>query len=518
MIAGPLYWVRSFFVRKKEVNNIVSRAAAVILALFYLGGIVFHGYFFESEALAVASILTVLAGVAVLWSERGHKLTMLQLAVIAYALSYAALIPAALDREKAIVAAVQMLTLIPITIFSGRLSAKANAAVVKVIAWSGPLLAAIGIALDLYRNGRLESTLQYANALAIFLLAAGVCSILLAGAGKNPVYWLALAASLTGLCLTYSRSVWMLWGLALVLLVLGRIVRTRAMLYGIAAAHIGGIGAAMLLTRNALFFLDRVKSISPQASELQARIMYWQDAVRMWLDHPWGLGGGGWGLLLPEYRSQPYYVAYVHNHYLQTALDAGAVGIALLALLILLFYWRVLQRRGAVRDPVQRGLPALVTILLIHAGFDFDESFPLLLGLLIYLMSSYGVKEESEARTIWKRGGSQRYAVLAVPMVGIGLFAGYMALAYVQKESAQALMNEAPQQAADKLLTAERMVPWASSIPYIAAKCYIVSGNESGDIGDYRSAAAQLEAAVAKSPRQQMYQDLLRQLQTGLHK
>ncbi|UUZ86673.1 O-antigen ligase family protein [Paenibacillus sp. P26] len=59
----------------------------------------------------------------------------------------------------------------------------------------------------------------------------------------------------------------------------------------------------------------------------------------------WGRGGGGWSMLLPHYRSQDYYVKYVHNHYLQILLDTGLPGFILFSAILGIFATAVWKSR-----------------------------------------------------------------------------------------------------------------------------------------------------------------------------
>lgn len=492
----------------------MQKTAVFFLVMFFLGGIVFNGYFYESEAMGVVSIAFLGLGGMLLFHHRRRKLTGFQLIMILYALSYSAVLPWAADPEKAIVLALQMLVIVPILFLGNHVSTDSNALIMKTIAWSGALITVLGVLLELYRNQRLESTLQYANALAIFLLAAGLCSILITLHEKRVVYGLVLVVCIAGLCLTLSRSVWVLWGMSMAMLVLGKMVRGRA-LYALIAANIGGLAAAMAISRNVLFFIPRVKSISPDASELQARLMYWHDGFRMWLQHPWGVGGGGWAALLPEYGSKSYFVAYVHNYYLQTALDAGVIGIVLLVLAICVFYRTVWTERtaGGPQSPIRQGIPIIVTALLLHAGFDFDASFPLLLCMLVYFMNVYITVETKPSRPIWEREQMSRQTAAAIPLMAIAVFAGYMAIAYGHKEAGQTLLRSSPNRAAEKLLLAERMIPWSSSIPYETAKAYVAEGNQTGSAVYYHNAEKHIITAMQKAPRQQLYIELFEQLQ-----
>jgi O-antigen ligase len=489
----------------------MQKLAVAILSGFLLIGVVFHGFVFQSEALGIVSVTIAVLLFTLFIPFQEFKLSLFNILVIGYVISYIVTICIAKDQEQAIASATQMMILIPIMTFSKVLKKDFFVPVIKVLALSGSFESLIGIVFNMFRNQRLESTFQYANALAIFLLISGLCSILLSTKNNKWKYWIFLSITLTGLMLTYSRAVWIIWGIS-ILAMFGSIPRIRnaSMMKKIFIVHTISLLASIVITKNPLFFLGRIASITPEASELQLRFTYWKDAFDMYLHYPLGVGAGGWSVLLPEFRTKAYYVVYVHNHFLQVALDAGTFGILLFFGLLIVFYlavWKSIKKWHEL-DSVRQGIPIIVTALLLHAGFDFDFSFPILLGIVFFLMTVF-MEDNNQVMilTVKKLPLSLR-AVVAVPLIVTLGFSIYLTLIYGKKEIAQNVMQEAPEEAAKILLSLEKWVPWSNSIPYEAAKAYVLQGNRSGDVFFYKKAQEQIDLALAKTPRQELYQEL----------
>lgn len=106
-------------------------------------------------------------------------------------------------------------------------------------------------------------------------------------------------------------------------------------------------------------------------------------------DYWWGgTGGGGWNVLVHMYRSQDYYVKFVHNHFVQITLDIGIFGLLVFMGWLVIFYSTAIMRLkhlGSQESLWSKGILLIVTTMLLHAGFDFDLTYPFLIGLLVCL-------------------------------------------------------------------------------------------------------------------------------------
>ena len=106
-------------------------------------------------------------------------------------------------------------------------------------------------------------------------------------------------------------------------------------------------------------------------------------AVPLVRTYPWlGSGGGTFYVVFPGYRSQEVvsFFDFVHNDYVQFAVESGMVGLALLGLLVLSTLRIVLKTQSERRDPLARGVAFGVTMgiisLMIHSWVDFNLQIP----------------------------------------------------------------------------------------------------------------------------------------------
>jgi|GEM_PF-1991099 len=489
----------------------LSRALPVLWLLYFGTGIVLQGYFAETALLTLNLILYAAVSV-VLLVRRELAFSMSHLVLLLLTAAYWAAVPLGADREQAVLEAARVSGLLPLSLLFSMIPAGRLGRLYGMWPWIGALVAAAGTALGMERNGRLEATLDYANALAIFLLVnVVVCVLAMAGQRRFPHAAL-LAVNAAGLLLTFSRSVWVLWLIAVcAAFVWIKELRRPAAAIAVGAAHLCGLALALLVKGDALFFVQRVSSIQARASELQIRLVYWRDSLAMIRDH-WltGSGGGGWSVLLDRYRSADYYVRFVHNHYLQTALDAGAAALLALAAWLALFYWTAWRRLRTEHGGdalLTKGVVLLVTVMALHAGFDIDLTFPVLFGVLASL-----VVPMSPVRYKFRLSG--RTAGLLVPAGAAAVLLWFwLAVAYASLQAANEHARAGRHPEAQVLFhRTERMIPWQTSAYYGEAKSLIRQGNETGDAAYYRSAADRLERAIERVPQQTLYTGLLDQL------
>jgi O-antigen ligase len=131
----------------------------------------------------------------------------------------------------------------------------------------------------------------------------------------------------------------------------------------------GAVLIAALLTWDA--FGTRVGTISPGTHTARDRLAYWQTAFEILKHNRWGIGGGGWPDLYPQYQTFAFWTNEVHNSYLAATLETGIVGGALLGAVLLGFGYTLLRRVTSERAPEA----GACLVLLGHAALDFDWSF-----------------------------------------------------------------------------------------------------------------------------------------------
>ncbi|HZW26317.1 MAG TPA: O-antigen ligase family protein [Gallionella sp.] len=95
-----------------------------------------------------------------------------------------------------------------------------------------------------------------------------------------------------------------------------------------------------------------------------------------------GTGGGSFHLAYTRYRGEDIVAYYDHTHqdYLEIMADTGAVGIALLGLVVLTSLWAALKALYRRRDGLMRGMAFSsimgIVALLIHSTVDFNLQIP----------------------------------------------------------------------------------------------------------------------------------------------
>jgi len=134
----------------------------------------------------------------------------------------------------------------------------------------------------------------------------------------------------------------------------------------------GNIAAERLLTQ----FITRADSFP---SSVEGRLAFWEVGGRLVLSEPvhgYGLGTQYLAYYL-EYGGDRWYARFTHNHYIQTAVELGLIGLGLLVGFIItcgLVFWRKFKRQK-YPDFLPGALAGIVAFLL-HIGIDFSWNFP----------------------------------------------------------------------------------------------------------------------------------------------
>ena len=126
--------------------------------------------------------------------------------------------------------------------------------------------------------------------------------------------------------------------------------------------------------------LDRIEQTT---IETEDRDEIASDALRMWKDYPvFGSGLGSFRNVFLRYPQQDLRALFTHAHndYLEFACETGAVGVALLGLLVFLSLLAALRAQIVRHDPLMRALSfaAMMAIvaLAIHSAVDSNLQIP----------------------------------------------------------------------------------------------------------------------------------------------
>lgn len=209
-----------------------------------------------------------------------------------------------------------------------------------------------------WENGRMAGPFGYANAFGVFLLAG------LVQLAQRPGRWRPLLALvlLGGICLSRSRgsalvlALWALWFAAV------HRPGRRAVLAG---------GATVLLLGSGL-----IQRFGGDFATLWGRLLYMKDGLRLLARLPLGTGRLGWFYLQGPIQTGVYNVRFVHNDWLQFALDYGIP-----AGLVLALWLAASLRRGCAA-------PEVALVLLVHCFADVDIPFTFLAFVLLLALSA----------------------------------------------------------------------------------------------------------------------------------
>jgi len=243
-----------------------------------------------------------------------------------------------------------------------------------------------GLMLYFWENSRLSGFFQYANTSGLFLAIGIIILIYQLREQKKSIYELVqLAILFVGLLLSGSRSVLLLlllWGVWYA-------VRTaefrKPFLIGTGAfLAIGGLYVAITGdTSN----IGRIFSILTSNSTLWGRLLYYRDAVLLLCQKFFGLGRHGYFYAQGTFQSGVYNIKYVHNDFLQVALDYGVIA---LILLLVFCGWQIFKGRQSKMDKDLLGFICIASLVDLHAQY-------LLIIMTACLFLDYGerVKENS---------------------------------------------------------------------------------------------------------------------------
>jgi O-antigen ligase len=346
----------------------------------------------------------ITAGVAFVsvapWARLSRTALLLTLAVNTAALL--ALVTTGVLRSGAVAAGTYVLaTTLLLTVLAWARTPQRRAAIAALVAASGAIEFAWSF-VPWWGRGDVSSpmvgTFYWHNQFAAALLAPAVLGVWLALTSHprfRAVGWIAVPLCVAGVLFSTSRATIALTAVALVATCVVCWIGTRTVRV---LARAGGLVAACAVVTYVLpgppFFAERASALSATAARSDSlgtswtdRLYYGQEAIRVFLDHPWGVGYGRFSsVAAPTTPSGTTMSALIHNGLLQALVDGGL----LLAIPVLIgcgvVLWRVLRRlpgrRGASADRVLVSAAAIAAIGLFgHSLFDFDWTYPSLAAM-----------------------------------------------------------------------------------------------------------------------------------------
>ncbi len=366
------------------LNASVSAAVAV--------AIVFQGSYFYFQHMSVVCLLLAL----LIWYAQKNKVTVSPaLIVLSAAMILVNLLPVATANAGFFGAATESLRwlgfAVIVVLSDNTLKNKMLAGVYAGVT----LVSAMGIlayfkilrfpewAAEIDGMFRMQSSVGYANLTAVY---CGIGAMLAYAyfredTARKKLHLWCLLINLAGLILTFSR-----FGIACFAASVAIAVcfKHRRAVWGAAAVFLLAVGGAAYL------FASGKEALLMQ-STLVSRLIYWQDALSLFLSHPIGIGAGEWQTKQFAVQSMGYNVKYIHNSLLQIAVDNGILGmIFFVPLPVFGFLGLYRLWRGTGKD-LHLALIASLILLVMHSTVDIDMSFGATL-LILGILLGYGAK------------------------------------------------------------------------------------------------------------------------------
>lgn len=254
---------------------------------------------------------------------------------------------------------------------------------------------------------RLAGFFQYPNTFAILLL---VSELLIVRKTKLDKFdYITGALLIIGLILTGSRTVFVLAVISnIVMILFVADKKYRKLLLG-GLLLTGVLAIAILFFTGEEHLAERFFRFSLGESTFSGRLLYFQDAIPLILQHPFGTGYMGHYYLQQAIQTGVYSIRYIHNDFLQIILDIGWLPCLLLAGAVIK---ALISRKNELYKKI------ILAVMCLHACFDFDFQFISIFCLFItFLMYDEGRKFKCEKN-------SKITAVLLAVFAAVNLYMG----------------------------------------------------------------------------------------------
>lgn len=238
------------------------------------------------------------------------------------------------------------------------------------------------------QNGRMMGFLQYANTFALLLLIG----IIYIGYSKQPKWKIIIynVVLLFGILISGCRTVQILTLLNYIIMIIKQ-KELRMYFIALVIIAIAGTIGYVLITGN-LNTVGRYLTTSTSSRSLQERLLYYKDAIPLILRHPFGLGYMGYSYIQPQIQTGIYQAAYVHNDFLQLALDIGIIPLVILIIAII---------KSLISKNKELSFKLILLTIVLHMLIDFDLQFMIIFLILVMTLNIWDNEEyEFEANKI----------------------------------------------------------------------------------------------------------------------
>ena len=355
---------------------------------------------------------------------------------------------------------------------------------------------------------RPAGTLQNPNLLAEFLLYGAIAAFLVVprdgrGAASRWAPVLLIALFLAGIGLTRSRAGFLL------VIPGGLFLLGRRFGWGRTAVALALAAAALLLVPNP--FLDRIRwRGDPFAFE---RLSMWKAAIRIFTDHPWGVGVGHFKYYWQAARDPvagtviryARYALTPHNEFLSVLSELGVAGAAALLGLVAAV---LAALRKAIRtpDPAAAGASAILLVSGLHAALETNYHVP---GLLLVNAAALAVVSGRLGGALGEREirikGVVRWSGVALLLAMTAYSGMTLAGALLEGRGQAALQEGRAREAERRFLLAASADPLRANSPDAASAARFALYEAGMDPGDLSGAIASEREALERNPCESLY-------------
>lgn len=231
--------------------------------------------------------------------------------------------------------------------------------------------------LFFYQN-RLAGFFNYANSFALFLLIG----VIITGFKKeiNLIDFIVINLLLVGILLANSRAIMIITSFSyLLVLIFNKEARKKNFInLGIMVV----VAIVVIAIMKNFGVSNRISS--GNSSEWLLRVLYYKDALRMFVKNIFGHGYMAWWYMQEGLQTGAYDAQFVHNGLLQIVVDVGIIpAVFIVSTFIIGFF----DKKVVVRDRV------LMLIILGHSLIDFNMEF-MAITLVLFMTLEFDKKQE----------------------------------------------------------------------------------------------------------------------------
>ena len=193
----------------------------------------------------------------------------------------------------------------------------------------------------------------------------------------------------------------------------------------IAAAQCGGEKIPLRYKLLPGFIANRLQGLSANENAIQ-RLVFFRDGIKLFRRSPMvGLGMGAFENAIKSTQSFYYETKYAHNHYIQTLLETGIIGLALFVLLLISSLAAVWKSRR--KHPYAPMLGAALVFMFGHAATEvvFSSYAYLPMAFGVFALISYCCEDAVRLRQTTEK--TIRTVVVALAAAGTVVYCFFLA-------------------------------------------------------------------------------------------